>query len=217
MEVAGRLIAAQAGLAVAGAAYYYSRSNDDSKPRINSPDKLTVRPVLNAAGSIVKAARAYGFVCTSGGRGVAPECRVMDLHRLAGDTLEFGLVSRSFTRKAASLHACNQCTIAFHDPRCSGEAGYLTLSGTARELTVPEEREAIWKPSWSFFHPSPASTQVVQWHFVPSRLEMVSHVHGVSDEWTAVTATRDALDPKAPWVLQERRTERIAREQTIKT
>ena len=209
MEFAGRIVGAQAGLAVAGAAYYFATR---SKEKYTPADEITADTVLSAASSIVKACRSYGFVCTRSLHERAPECRVMDLHRLAGNTMEFGLVSRSFTRKAESLRNCEDCSIAFHDPRASGEAGYLVLYGSARELSDSQERSAIWKPSWSLFHPGPHEPQVAQWHFVPSRLEMVGNLHGVTDDWTPVKAVRDPKRAEAPWVLQQRRAERVARE-----
>ena len=73
----------------------------------------------------------------------APDCRIMDLHKLS-DSLDFALVSRRFTRKARAL-GDHGCTIAFHDSRASGEAGYLVLSGEAREVTSDEEKQAVWK------------------------------------------------------------------------
>ena len=69
-----------------------------------------------------------------------------------------------------------------------------------------DEREKLWKSSWSFFHPGPAAADVVQWHFVPTRLEIVSNLTGITDEWQPVTAERAAeRGAAAPWVLLPRR------------
>ena len=61
MEFAGRIVGAQAGLAVAGAAYYFATR---SKEKYTPADEITADTVLSAASSIVKACRSYGFVCT---------------------------------------------------------------------------------------------------------------------------------------------------------
>ena len=202
------VVAAQCGVAAAAAAYFMTRGGGDrSSSRLgqSSVEPVSTDRVLHAAGSIVKACRSYGFVCTTSGGSGAPDCRIMDLHRLSESTLEFGLVSRAFTRKASALREMGACTIAFHDPRGGGEAGYLVLSGDARELKSPEECSAVWKPAWSFFHPGPHAEDVVQWRFVPTRLELVSHLHGLTDDWAPVRALRDAKQPEAPWTVQPRR------------
>ena len=200
------VVGAQAAVAVA-AAVYLSRGDGEKKmPPAGAPSTeqtVDVERVLRAAAAIVKASRSYGFVCSTPRGQAAPDCRIMDLHQLKpNESLDFGLVSRSFTRKAEALRQQGACTIAFHDPRASGEAGYLVLSGEARELTAPEERRERWKSSWSFFHPGPQAEEVVQWVFSPRRLEMVSNLEGITDDWAAVTALRE---PGAPWVLQPRR------------
>ena len=118
--------------------------------------------MLRAARSIIKSTRSYGFVCTQGLSVPTPTCRIMDLHRLTDDNLDFSLISRSFTRKAHSFRANSGCTIAFHDPRVSSESGYLVLSGDVREIASLDERRDKWKPSWSLFHPANAD-DVVMW------------------------------------------------------
>ena len=197
------IIAAQAGIAVAAAAYFYQRETQPPPPSTSSPSEpLNPDAVLKAAASIVKATRSYGFVCTTPPNPRAPpQCRVMDLHKLTDDSLEFGLISRTITRKAESLRSNSACTIAFHDPRASSEAGYLVLSGEAREIKNVEERRSLWKPSWSFFHPGPHSEEVVQWRFVPNRLELQSNLTGITDDWQPVTA----LKSEKKWALQPRR------------
>ena len=191
MENAIKIVAAQAGLAVAGGADYFATRGSSSKEPSSTSQPVTVDNVLHAANGIIKASRSYGFVCTTPSAHAAPDCRVMDLHKLTDKSLEFGLVSRSFTRKAATLKERSACTIAFHDPRASSEAGYLALSGNARELRTLEERNARWKPSWSFFHPGPHDKGVVQWVFEPHRLELVSNLTGLTDEWAPITALRE--------------------------
>ena len=209
MSMFARVAAAHAGLVTAGAGWYFLTRDNASPGRQESNSRAseaaTVERVLRGANSIVSACRCLGFVCMQQGTGGVPECRVMDLHRLSDETLEFGLVSRRFTRKAATFAERPGCTLAFHDPRAAGEAGYLVLSGDTREVVSPEERGACWKPSWSFFHPGPEAPSVVQWRFVPRRLELVSNLHGLTDDWAPVTALREVDRPGAPWLLQERR------------
>ena len=121
----------------------------------------------------------------------------MDLNQLSEKSLEFSLVSRAFTRKAQSIGKRPQVTIAFHDPRLSGENGYCALTGTAQEVVDESERAAVWKSSWSFFHPQGAS-EVVVWRFSPKRVEVISHSHGVSDDWRPVTMQRRQGDGTPP-------------------
>jgi hypothetical protein len=82
----------------------------------------------------------------------------------------------------------------------------LALSGTVREVPASsEERHRIWKDRWSFFHPSPQHEEVVVWHFVPRRAELVSHRDLISDDWAAVTLhrTRQGSSSAPPtWELQ---------------
>ena len=170
--------------------------NKDAGDRANAAANdgvklLTPKAVVKAASSIVKAARSYGFVCTQW-HGGAPECRIMDTFWLgSGDSLDVALVSRAFSRKAESLRKNAECTVCYHDPRASGENGYLALSGKAREIpAVSNERRRKWKDRWSFFHPAPEHEEVVVWHFVPSRVEIVSHRDLLTDDWAAVTMDR---------------------------
>ena len=205
-SIAVKAIAAQGALATAaGVALWRSR---ESHPPQSADAPLSKELVLSAAASIVKAAHSYGFVCTPTPN-AAPDCRIMDLHFLSDKTFEFGLVSRTTTRKADSLKQSPHCTIAFQDPRASNENGYLSLSGTARRLDSNADRSKVWKSSWSLFHPTggPSAEEVVVWHFKPQRLEAISHNHAVSDWWQPVTMTRDESAGAAAWELQPRRRE----------
>jgi general stress protein 26 len=192
-----------------------SERADDTPSDTPEADKHSPTKVLRAAEGIISACHSYGFVCTPGdGKMSAPDCRIMDLHWLdarndkgpTSTTLDFCLVSRSFTRKAKSLSGGKQCTIAFHDPRMSGENGYVSLSGCVRELADADERRAKWKPSWSFFHPGPHNPDVAMWHFVPDRVEVISHANSVSKWWSPVTMVhgvqqRDSAE-QPTWILQ---------------
>ena len=113
-SAAARIIGAQ-GLLAATAGWFLNRmlspADKDGSAQARHGDQITAGLVLTAAADIVKAARSYGFVCTTFGRG-PPECRIMDTHFLPGRSLEVALVSRSFTRKAESLRTDPQCTIA---------------------------------------------------------------------------------------------------------
>jgi len=103
------------------------------------------------------------------------------------------LITREWTRKAEALrHETSQCSLAFHDPRASGENGYVVLYGAVRELDAAEERHRHWKPSWSFFHPGGPSGPSVVWEFRPERIEVISHAHGVAPAWQPATLTRSA-------------------------
>ena len=221
-----RVIAAQGALALAAGCYFARNKllpTDDGSARTTgaaASDDISAEKVLKAADSIVKAARSYGFVCTNYGR-APPECRIMDTHWLSGTSLEVALVSRTFTRKAESLKGNPECTVCYHDPRASGENGYLSLTGRVRALTADAaEQQGKWKGRWSFFHPTGAnvSSDVVVWHFIPSRIEIVSHNHLLTDDWAPVTmhrrtdVTRPASETTGPaggsssssWVLQAR-------------
>ena len=211
-----RVIGAQAGVATLAAAWLMrSRKLDVEITSVPTAQALTAQHTVRAANSIISASNSYGFVCTPSVDPLAPgmprskggvDCRIMDLHRISEAALEFGLVSRSFTRKATSLREHGQCTIAFHDPRASGENGYCVLTGNVRECTDQQERKRLWKPSWSFFHPQ-AAEEVVVWRFTPMRVELVAHSHAISDDWAPVTMHRGAEDR---WHLLPRRRDRLA-------
>ena len=208
--------AAQAIAVAAGCAYAMRRRADLPMSSSSGQEPLNAAHVLRACDSIIKACHGYGFVCTPGATSsAAPDCRVMDLHRLGGSStsLDFALVSRTHTRKAGALQGEQpQCSIAFQDPRCSGENGYCVLSGGVREVPpiAMDEREALWKPSWSFFHPGPHSREVALWAFRPQRVECISHADSVTQWWAPVTLLRAAAGSEpgsssaadAPWVLQ---------------
>ena len=122
------------------------------------------------------------------------------------DSFEFALVSRSFTRKAQSLRRQGKATIAFHDPRASGENGYVALSGTVHECSTPAEKERVWKGSWSLFHPQQfSSNEVLVWRFSPTTLEMVAHSNLCTDDWAAITMRQTKTGENAGWTLQPRR------------
>ena len=200
-STAVRVIAAQGALAVAAGAYLArSKVADEGSVRTKSSaattEEISAAKVISAADSIVKAARSYGFVCTNFGRS-PPECRIMDTLWLSGGALELALVSRTFTRKAESFRHNPECTVCYHDPRASGENGYLALTGSVHTLSAGvAEQQGKWKGRWNFFHPQDEG--VVVWHFVPSRVEIVSHNHLLTDDWAPVTMHRRRPDVARP-------------------
>ena len=208
-------IAAQGAVAIAAAAVIGLRGNGDTE--VSSPsstssasktkEAITPRKALHAADGIVQRCRDLGFVCTAGASGSAPDCRIMDLHRIAtrdkSPSFDFALVSRDFTRKAKALSGESTATIAFHDRAAYGENGYCVLSGSVRELRPEDhqaERQASWKGQWSYFHSGPHNPEVAMWRFQPQRLEVIAHKEGVSRSWAPV-ALRRGGEGEAPWEL----------------
>lgn len=208
-SITGRLLAAQGCLALGGVAWLVRRDPEAKASSAGSEAPLSSKKVLRAADSIVKSARSYGFVCTNWHGDHAPECRIMDTHwHNRNGALDLSLVTRTFARKAETLRKNPECSVCYHDPRASGENGYLALSGCVREVPASsEERHRIWKDRWSFFHPSPQHEEVVVWHFTPRRAEVVSHRDLISDDWAAVTLHAQATAggsgaPTTTWELQ---------------
>lgn len=188
---------------VGGAATFYAwrvRSSFGStrSTTIDGQENLTRQLCLEATASVMAAAR-YGFCCISSTDGSAPTCRIMDLHTSRDGSFKCWFITRDWTRKASLLSTTPQCSLAFHDPRAAGENGYAVLYGSIRPLTDASEREAHWKPSWSFFHQGGPRGPSLVWEFVPERIEVISHAHAVAPAWQPATLVRDA---KAGWVLQ---------------
>ena len=187
--MAFRVVAAQGALlAAGGTAYWYHNIRRPAPTR--APQ--TVDRALASAAMIAKSAR-LGFVCSQEAPQMPPCCRIMDSNGPSDDNrFRFTLVSRDITRKAHQFRSNPNCTIAFHDPRASGENGYLSLSGNLRELRTPSERRAAWKPTWSYFHRSDApesDPSVLIWEFTPTRMELVDHSQCLNGKWRPITLT----------------------------
>lgn len=182
--------AAAAALVSAPASNFFGGSK---APLHSGP--VTEASALISARGIVNAAHC-GFVCT-GGDG-APDCRIMDVKGPLDDAMRFSLVSRDFTRKARQLKRDPRCTLAFHDPRSGGESGYLSLTGTVREVTAAVDRRALWKDSWTLYHTAPevAESDVLVWEFTPERMELLDNDRWLRADWAPVTLRREG----ARWV-----------------
>ena len=205
MCVRHRVVGAAAAVALsshdrrAGAFFGGKREEPRAAPHCGP---VTEASALISARGICRAAH-IGFVITNAPEG-APDCRIMDLHGPWDDSLRVALVTRAHTRKAAQLRADARCTVAFHDPRSSGESGYLSLAGRVREVVEPQERRARWKESWTLFHTAPevAGSDVVVYEFTPERMELVDNDRWLRGEnWAPVTLVRE----KDRWVPAVRR------------
>lgn len=167
-----------------------------SKRRMRYPiheGPATVASALLSARRIVEAA-GIGFVCT-GAAGGGVDCRVMDAARLGGGDdadLRFALVTRARTRKAAALAADPRCTLAFQDPGCRGEAGYVALKGRAARVDDPRAKRAVWKDSWTPFHAPPeVASDTVVFVFEADALEVVDNDRWLRGAgWRPVTLER---------------------------
>jgi len=166
------------------------------EPLLGQEGELSEAKVLQAARETMEAAR-YCFLVTLDDTG-QPQARLMDPF-LPEDDMTVWLGTNANTRKVRQIRNDERATLAYYD---ATSMGYVTLVGTVRMVDDLEERREHWKPDWEEFYPDgPAADNYVLIEFMPSRIEVMSFVHGVMGGAFAPAA----LDRKGSgWVLERR-------------
>ena len=135
--------------------------------------------LLVAARAIITAVR-YTTLITLDSTG-HPQARAIDPFAPDDDFVVWIGTNRR-TRKVGEIRRDPRVTLYYFDELA---AAYVTIRGTARIVTDPEETARHWKPEWEAFYPDRADYVLIA--VTPRRLEIVSEGLGIVGDpvtWT---------------------------------
>lgn len=133
--------------------------------------------VLTAAREVMAAAR-YATLVTIGEDG-QPEARIVDPFP-PEDGLVIWIGTNPLTRKVRQIEGDPRVTLLYFD---ATGLSYVTLVGRAEPVTDPDVKRRHWKEEWAGFYPDgPQSEGYLLLRVIPSRLEISSSRHGLTND-----------------------------------
>lgn len=138
------------------------------------PDRAAI---IAAARELMVKARYCGLVTL--GPGGQPQARLVDPFAPEED-LTVWIATNPVTRKVKEIRDDGRVTLFYVDP---GAQGYVTVIGKAKLVSDPTEKARRWKDDWRAFykdHNRGDDYQLIR--VAPSRIEVVSYVHGVLND-----------------------------------
>lgn len=136
----------------------------------------TTRDSLLAAARGIMAAARYTTLITLDSTG-HPQARAIDPFA-PDDAFVVWIGTNRRTRKVGEIQRDPRVTLYYFD---AASAAYVTIRGTARVVTDPEETARRWKPEWEAFYPDRAADYVLI-AVTPRRLEIVSEQLGIAGD-----------------------------------
>lgn len=137
------------------------------------PSPTHSREALLAAARDVIAAARYATLITLDAAG-HPQARAIDPFTPDDDFVVWIGTNRR-TRKVGEILRDPRVTLYYFDEL---SAAYVTIRGTARVVTDPEDTARRWKPEWEAYYPDRAADYVLI-AVTPRRLEIVSEQLGI--------------------------------------
>lgn len=129
--------------------------------------------LVSVASEIIRETR-YCVLVTLDGDGT-PRVRTMDAFPPEGELIVWLGTTRN-SRKVGEIMADPRVALHFTAP---GGSGYVSITGEARVVDDPAEKEARWRPEWDAFYADPASEYVLI-QVIPHRLEVLDFARGIT-------------------------------------
>lgn len=143
-------------------------------PPAATPDRPRV---IQAAREVMQKARYCTLVTI--GEDDHPQARVMDPF-LPEDDMTVWIATNSMTRKAAQIRKDPRVTLLYLD---SAGQEYVTVLGRAELVRDPLEKAKRWKEEWAaFYRDKNRGDDYLLIRVRPSRLEIVSESHGLTND-----------------------------------
>ena len=133
--------------------------------------------ILVAARELMIKARYCGLVTL--GPGGQPQARLVDPF-VPEEDFTVWIATNPVTRKVKEIRDDGRVTLFYVDP---GAQGYVTVIGKATLVSDPAEKARRWKDDWLAFYKDKNHGDDYQLiRVAPSRLEVVSYLHGVLND-----------------------------------
>lgn len=147
--------------------------------------------LVEAAADVMRSARFCTLITLD--EDGHPRARVMDPFE-PEKGLVVWMATNADTRKVEDLRRDPRATLHYFDTE---GIGYVTLQGEILLIEDPERKALHWKPDWkNFYQDEYRGRDYLLLRFVPRRLEIVSHTHGIaSDAMAWRPAVLELLEP----------------------
>ena len=131
--------------------------------------------LIEAAREIMESSHWAALVTLS--ESGAPRARTMDPFP-PDSQFVIWMGTNRLSRKVEEIKKDPRVLVYYQDPR---GAGYVTITGSARLVNDPVEKERRWKSEWEAFYPDREETYLLI-AVTPQRLEVVNYRAGVAGD-----------------------------------